>query len=67
MPSLDSHLLFLARTRPGTLFLDLGGGVGNVVLYAALQSGCSATAVEVMEKPAEMARGCGVWVWATSS
>jgi H3 lysine-79-specific histone-lysine N-methyltransferase len=60
MPSLDSRRLFLARTRPGTLFLDLGGGVGNVVLHAALQSGCSATAVEVMEKPAEMAHGCGV-------
>ena len=56
MPSLVSRLLSLTRTRPGTLFLDLGSGVGNVVQHAALQSGCSAFGVEVMEKPAEMAR-----------
>jgi H3 lysine-79-specific histone-lysine N-methyltransferase len=56
MPSLVSRLLSLTRTRPDTLFVDLGSGVGNVVLHAALQSGCSAFGVEVMEKPAEMAR-----------
>ena len=55
MPSLVSRLLSLSRARPGTLLLDLGSGVGNVVLQAALQSGCSAFGVEVMEKPAEMA------------
>ena len=55
MPSLVSRLLSLARARPDTLLLDLGGGVGNVVLQAALQSGCSAFGVELMEKPAEMA------------
>ena len=56
MPSLVSRLLFLTRANPDTLFLDLGSGVGNVVLHAALQSGCTAFGVEVMEKPAEMAR-----------
>jgi H3 lysine-79-specific histone-lysine N-methyltransferase len=56
MPSLVSRLLSLTRAQPGTLFLDLGSGVGNVVLHAALQSGCSAFGVEVMEKPAAMAR-----------
>ncbi|KAH9171706.1 histone-lysine N-methyltransferase [Lactarius sanguifluus] len=55
MPSLVSRLLSFARARPGTLLLDLGSGVGNVVLQAALQSGCSAFGVELMEKPAEMA------------
>jgi len=55
MPSLVSRLLSLSRARPGTLLLDLGSGVGNVVLHAALQSGCSAFGVEVMEKPSEMA------------
>jgi H3 lysine-79-specific histone-lysine N-methyltransferase len=55
MPPLVSRILSLARARPGTLLLDLGGGVGNVVLQAALQSGCSAFGVELMEKPAEMA------------
>ncbi|KAH9971215.1 histone methylation DOT1 [Lactifluus volemus] len=37
------------------LLVDLGSGVGNVVLQAALQSGCSAFGVEVMEKLTEMA------------
>jgi [histone H3]-lysine79 N-trimethyltransferase len=55
MPSLVSRLLSLTRARPGMLLVDLGSGVGNVVLQAALQSGCSAFGVEVMEKPAEMA------------
>lgn len=56
MPSLVSRLLTLTGAGPGTLLLDLGSGVGNVVLHAALQSGCSAFGVEVMEKPSEMAR-----------
>jgi H3 lysine-79-specific histone-lysine N-methyltransferase len=56
MPSLVSRLLSLTRTRPEMLLVDLGSGVGNVVLHAALQSGCTAFGVEVMEKPAEMAR-----------
>ncbi|KAH9992511.1 histone methylation protein DOT1-domain-containing protein [Russula compacta] len=55
MPSLVSRLLSLSRAQPGTLLLDLGSGVGNVVLQAALQSGCSAFGVEVMERPAGMA------------
>jgi H3 lysine-79-specific histone-lysine N-methyltransferase len=56
MPSLVSRLLSLTGAGPGTLLLDLGSGVGNVILHAALQSGCSAFGVEVMGKPSEMAR-----------
>jgi [histone H3]-lysine79 N-trimethyltransferase len=33
MPSLVSRFLPLTGTRPGTHFLDLGSGVGNVVLH----------------------------------
>ena len=55
MPPLVSRFLSLARARPDTLFLDLGSGVGNVVLQAALQSGCTPLGVELMEKPAEIA------------
>jgi len=55
MPSLVSRLLSLTQACPDMLLLDLGSGVGNVVLHAALQSGCSAFGVEIMEKPAEMA------------
>jgi H3 lysine-79-specific histone-lysine N-methyltransferase len=39
---------------PGTLLLDLGNGVGNVVLHAALQNGFSAFGIEVIENPSEM-------------
>jgi H3 lysine-79-specific histone-lysine N-methyltransferase len=49
-------LLSFTRADPDTLFLDLGNSVGNIVLHAALQSGCTAFGVEVMEKPAQMAR-----------
>ncbi|KAI0264980.1 S-adenosyl-L-methionine-dependent methyltransferase [Gloeopeniophorella convolvens] len=55
MPPLVSRLVALSGVRPGSLLLDLGSGVGNVVLQAALQSGCTAFGVELMEKPAEMA------------
>jgi hypothetical protein len=57
MPSLLSCLLSLTRAQPSTLFLNLssGPGVGNVVLYAALRSGCSAFGVKVMVSPAAMA------------
>ncbi len=55
MPSLASRLLSLTRAGPGTLLLDLGSGVVNIVVHAALQSGCSAFGIEVMENPSEMA------------
>jgi hypothetical protein len=58
MPSLVSCLLSLTRAQPSTLFLNLGSGpgVGSVVLYAALRSGCSAFGVKVMENPVAIAR-----------
>ena len=55
MPALTSDILQLTALRPGSLFLDLGSGVGNVVLQAALQSGCSAFGVELKESPALLA------------
>ncbi|KAF2396757.1 DOT1-domain-containing protein [Trichodelitschia bisporula] len=36
-------------------FVDLGSGVANVVLHAALQSGAEAWGIEVMPNPARMA------------
>ena len=36
-------------------FLDLGSGVGNVVLQAALQCGCEAWGTEIMPNPASLA------------
>ncbi|KAA1475413.1 DOT1-domain-containing protein [Dentipellis sp. KUC8613] len=56
MPTLVSDIIRLARLRPGSLLVDLGSGVGNIVLQAALQSGCDAFGVEVMPAPASIAR-----------
>lgn len=37
------------------VFVDLGSGVGNVVLQAALEVGCESWGVEVMPNPARLA------------
>lgn len=36
-------------------FIDLGSGVGNVVLQAALETGCEAWGVEMMPNPCDLA------------
>ncbi|PVI02968.1 DOT1-domain-containing protein [Periconia macrospinosa] len=37
------------------VFVDLGSGVGNMVLQAALQTGAESFGIEIMEKPADYA------------
>jgi H3 lysine-79-specific histone-lysine N-methyltransferase len=39
-----------------SVFVDLGCGIGNVVLYAAAQTGCEAYGVEIMKTPARLAQ-----------
>lgn len=39
-----------------SVFLDLGSGVGNVVLQAALEVGCESHGIEMMPNPCELAR-----------
>ncbi|KAI5120226.1 hypothetical protein M0805_000040 [Coniferiporia weirii] len=55
MPSFVSDIIEQTGLRPDSLLLDLGSGVGNVVLQAALQSGCKAFGVELMDGPAALA------------
>ncbi len=43
------------RLRPGQVFLDMGSGIGNVVLQIAAQCLCESWGVEIMEKTATMA------------
>ena len=45
----DTHL------RSDQVFVDLGSGVGNVVLQAALEIGCESWGVEKMRNPASLA------------
>lgn len=51
----DEHIIKLAGLGPGKLLLDLGSGVGNVPIQAALQTGCRAFGIEIMGAPADIA------------
>ena len=56
MPSLVSEMIRHTGLREDSLFLDLGCGVGNVVLQASLQTGCKSFGIEIMPAPAGIAR-----------
>ena len=56
MPSLVADIIRYTGLREDSLFLDLGCGVGNVVLQASLQTGCRSFGIEIMSTPAGMAR-----------
>lgn len=43
------------RLRSGQVFIDLGSGVGNVALQAALETGAEAHGIEVVDVPAACA------------
>jgi H3 lysine-79-specific histone-lysine N-methyltransferase len=69
MPSFTSDIIVAAGLSPSSLFMDLGSGVGNVVVQASLQSGCRSFGVENMPVPAaiaqeqleEIQRRCRMW------
>ncbi|KAF3930570.1 hypothetical protein ABW19_dt0203649 [Dactylella cylindrospora] len=44
-----------AGLRPSSVFVDLGSGVGNAVLHAALEYGCESWGVEMMNRAAKVA------------
>ncbi|TFY60589.1 hypothetical protein EVJ58_g5051 [Rhodofomes roseus] len=56
MPTLVSRIIRDTGLHEGSLFLDLGSGVGNVVLQASLQTGCTSYGIEYMAQPAKLAR-----------
>lgn len=53
--SFVSDIVHHTGLTPSSHFLDLGSGVGTVVLQAALQSGCSASGMEKLHHPARIA------------
>ncbi|KAF9040616.1 S-adenosyl-L-methionine-dependent methyltransferase [Panaeolus papilionaceus] len=55
MPSLASEIIKKSKLTEDKLFLDLGSGVGNVVVQASLQSGCKSYGIELMPHPARVA------------
>lgn len=44
-----------AGLKPGVNFLDLGSGIGNVVIQTALLSGCNSSGVEKLKSTADIA------------
>ncbi|KAF9560177.1 DOT1-domain-containing protein [Agrocybe pediades] len=55
MPSLAHEIIQLTNLGEDSLFVDLGSGVGNVVVQASLQAGCKSYGIELMPSPARIA------------
>ncbi|KAF7306373.1 Histone-lysine N-methyltransferase, H3 lysine-79 specific [Mycena indigotica] len=54
-PSLIYKIVRQTGLNSNSLFIDLGSGVGNIVVQASLQSGCHSYGVELNRKPAKIA------------
>jgi hypothetical protein len=54
--SLVDEFIQNARIKPHHVFLDMGSGIGNVVLQMAGQVLCESHGVEIMETPARLAK-----------
>ncbi|KAG9597363.1 DOT1-domain-containing protein, partial [Aureobasidium melanogenum] len=55
LPPLVSEMLSIAELKSDQVFVDLGSGVGNVCLQAALEIGCESWGCEVMDNPCKLA------------
>lgn len=51
-----SDIIFRTNLKANRTFVDLGCGVGNCLLQAALQVGCTANGVEINPPPASLGR-----------
>ncbi|KAF8439466.1 S-adenosyl-L-methionine-dependent methyltransferase [Boletus edulis BED1] len=56
MPSFTSDIIAATGLNSSSLLMDLGSGVGNVLLQASLQTGCRSYGIELLEGPANVAR-----------
>ena len=56
MPTFVTDIIRATGIKEDSLFLDLGSGVGNVVMQASLETGCRSFGIELMPGPAEIAR-----------
>ncbi|KAF4605662.1 Nucleosomal histone H3-Lys79 methylase [Pleurotus pulmonarius] len=55
MPSLVYDIVQSTGLTEDSIFVDMGSGVGNVVVQASLQAGCKSFGVELMPAPAKIA------------
>ncbi len=51
-----SEIAQLTNMKQDSVFLDLGSGVGNLLIQMALQTGCEAYGCEFMPRPSEFAK-----------
>ncbi|KAJ1743199.1 Nucleosomal histone H3-Lys79 methylase [Coemansia sp. RSA 1290] len=56
LPTLISEFIEHAKITADSTFIDLGCGIGNVVLQVAAQTGCYACGIEIMKVPAKLAK-----------
>lgn len=56
MPSFTSDIITATGLNSSSLLMDLGSGVGNVLLQASLQTGCRSYGIELLEGPADVGR-----------
>ena len=54
-PQFASQIFRDTGISSSSVFLDLGSGIGNVALQAALEVGCESYGIEVMENPSQLA------------
>lgn len=55
LPRFASQIFRDAKLTSDQIFIDLGSGVGNVVLQAALEIGCDSWGCEIMPNPCDLA------------
>ena len=55
LPKFLSQIFAATHLKSEQVFVDLGSGVGNCALQAALETGCEAWGCEVMANPAKLA------------
>ena len=55
LPKFLSEIFKATSLKSNHVFVDLGSGVGNCVLQAALETGCEAIGCEIMENPSTLA------------
>jgi H3 lysine-79-specific histone-lysine N-methyltransferase len=53
--SFISDIIHRTGLGPGNSFVDLGCGVGNCLIQASLQSGCTSKGIELLSAPANLA------------
>ncbi|KXL48284.1 hypothetical protein M433DRAFT_159097 [Acidomyces richmondensis BFW] len=56
LPPLISNVFKKTKLSQDQIFIDLGSGIGNVVLQAALEVGCESWGIEMMKNPCDFAR-----------